>query len=183
MDDKYGIPQRITNTMDDELMSLIGRTTVLGALLDNKVAALASSLDNGPQAYYFSSLHSVNRGIVKARIALYDGTKSEQDFGVSGIRFLGRTDATLARRHDIVHRIWSSVTLGVWSGHKAVKNVDDSVDWSGHDVYTRVDFEKVFRDLTERIDEASTLIATAGSFPRRADRWEDPSTRRRSRKQ
>ncbi|WAC50425.1 hypothetical protein [Frigoribacterium sp. SL97] len=166
VDDAYGIPSTVHSALDEELYALIGRTAALGALLEDRLAALVSQVSNGPQREAFQMLGSASQKLLRRRLAAYDQNAREREFAVAASQLVIDAQEALRDRHDIVHRVWSQITPDVWVGRKADRGAGDA-DWMEARIFTRLAFTEVFDRQVDLIKQTGELIATAGSFPRR----------------
>ncbi|RPE77881.1 MULTISPECIES: hypothetical protein [unclassified Frondihabitans] len=169
-EDQYGIPQRVMTTREEELMGLLGRTAALASVVEMKIAAVASNVEDEVAEQYFAATRAENEKTIRKRLRLYT-EPHEQDVVARLLASLLIARDALDDRNQILQRVWTRAVPdvpGVWFGYKSVR-----ADRSGRDarldgrVFTPHDFEPVFRRLVEAIDVMSESVALSGSLTRR----------------
>jgi len=102
----YPLPENIFGSVDPALPEGIGKIAMLSALLENKVAAIASSLENKQQSHYFKATFQSNKEVCRERLPLFEREPNRSD-DVAAIRsFISRVSGAMAERNDVLHRVW-----------------------------------------------------------------------------
>ncbi len=84
---------------------------MLAALLETRVEAVVSSVDNRAQEVHAGAAVGANLTLATDRLRLYDSTDAERQFAAQGIVLMGEVRAALFRRNDLAHRVWSTAGL------------------------------------------------------------------------
>lgn len=174
------VPESFFGHLSPELPAAIGRIVMLSALLESKLAALASSVENKEQAFYASNDPSENIRICERRLPLYIGSDDESRFAQSGLSLVDETKSVLSARNAIVHRVWPRAGQAGWGGWKPLRRKErgNSVAWTEWADYSPGDLSALIEALVDVIRRYADLIATAGAFPRRPDCTDDTSDER-----
>lgn len=169
--DGYEIPAGFFPSYAPLLPNSIGKVVMLAALLETKIEALASSVDNQTQDVYGGQGTVKNADTIRGRLRLYKENPAEAEFGRRTQAFLVDAESILDERNFIVHGVWPKHTETGWWAWKPrrYKKGSKVVDWiEGRDI-TKDDFFRICDALVELIHRAQALIADAGSIPRRKD--------------
>lgn len=144
---------------------------MLSALLESKLVALASSVENKEQAFYASNDPGDNIRICEHRLPPYNRTEDESRFGQDGLLLVDETRSVLGAWNAIVHRVWPRAGQTGWGGWKPLRRKErgNSSAWTEWTDYSPEDFSELIEALVDVIRRYAGLIASAGSFPRRPD--------------
>lgn len=167
--DAYGVPERLFGFLTPELPAAIGRIVMLSALLESKIAALASSVENKEQAFYAANDVSDNCRIIHSRVELYRRNPSEETFARAAQEATADSTSLLDARNKIVHRVWPKAGVDGWGGWKPLRKNqrENLVEWTEWTNYTEPDMKRLIRELIANLERYPDLIASAGSFERR----------------
>lgn len=110
--------------IDPELPLLLGQVAMLAALLEQDVASIAMSVDNGEQNEYLADLFGANVRVTKKRFPLYDATDFERHAVEVARAFIQGVQDLMNRRNDLLHRVWARPHGDTWGGHKGVRRAD-----------------------------------------------------------
>lgn len=158
--------------VDSELSERVGVITMLGSLLESRVAAIAMSVENRPQATYARASLSSNVKTIKRRLPLFQATEFETSTGVRVLTVLAETQAVLLRRHEIVHRVWATAAREPWGGHKAESQADTaSYKWVDYDAEQ---LDDIIDSLGLVLDNLQDVVGLVTAF-RRLDGRDEPA--------
>lgn len=165
------VPEAFFGYVSPELPAAIGRIVMLSALLESKLAALASSVENKEQAFYASNDASENIRICERRLPLYIRTDDESRFAESALAVVDETRSVLGARNAIVHRVWPRAGQAGWGGWKPLRRKErgTSVTWTEWTDYSPDDLSSLIEALVDVIERYADVVAAAGAFPR----WPD----------
>ena len=99
--DRYGIPGRLFGSVPEDIYGLIGRVTMLSALLENRLHVLLCTLASAPQDWLAGKPSA--ELIARCR-GLLDRFRDEHRTAAAA--FLDRAEAALHHRHEVVHSLW-----------------------------------------------------------------------------
>jgi len=154
----------IFGRLDPALPTLIGKIVMLAALLEHKVAVLASSVQDLPQAHYFAQDFSRNREDCRQRFRFF--TQSSEISAVTEATcFINSVAGALDMRNQIVHRVWARAESEPWGGHKAHRGTNSALDSNWRD-YTRQDLREVLQLLATLADQSSEIVSRVAALPR-----------------
>jgi hypothetical protein len=165
------VPESFFGYLSPELPAAIGRIVMLSALLESKVAALASSVENREQAFYASNEVSENIRICERGLPLYSRTNDESRFAISAMAVVDEARSVLSARNAIVHRVRPRAGLAGWGGWKPLRRKErgTSVTWAEWTDDSPDDLSLLIGSLVDVIERYADIIATAGSFSSRPD--------------
>lgn len=171
----YPLPENIFGSVDPALPEGIGKIAMLSALLENKVAAIASSLENKQQSHYFKATFQSNKEVCRERLPLFEREPNRSD-DVAAIRsFISRVSGAMAERNDVLHRVWPVADGRTWSGpryhsksvparRKARRKTDQN--WAGWKDYDADTFRRIISKMIALVEESQTIVGRATSLPR-----------------
>lgn len=170
-EDAFGIPARYFGYLTPELPAAIGRIVMLSALLESRISALASSVENKEQAFYASNDPIENLRVCERRLPMYDRGTEERSFAASTMMLVAESRAIVSARNAIVHRVWPRAGQSGWGGWKPLRKKErgGAAEWTEWTDYTSEGLGTLIHALIALIDRYSDAVAAAGSFPRRPD--------------
>jgi hypothetical protein len=165
----FEIPQGLFGFVPEALPRLIGKVVMLAALLETKIEALASQLDNHPQAFFGGRGPGANSEIIRARLPLYQSTPDEVALSLRIESFLVDANNALELRNFIVHGVWPSTNRRGWWAWKPIrqKRGVNSPRWIDDKTLVAGDFVSLCGELNKLIERAAPLIAYSGGVARR----------------
>ncbi len=168
-DDDYEIPDGLFGFVPEALPRLIGKVVMLAALLETKIEALASQVDDHPQAFFGGRGPGANSDTIRERLALYQSTPDEVAFSLRVMSFLKDANEELELRNFIVHGVWPATDRPGWWGWKPIrqKRGVSAPVWIDDKTLEASDFIALCEELYELIERAAALIPYAGGLSRR----------------
>ena len=168
-EDDYAIPEGLFGFVPVALPTLIGKVVMLAALLETKIEALASQVDNHPQAFFGGRGPGANSDTIRERLALYQATPDEVDFGLRVQVFLDDANKQLELRNFVVHGVWPFTGRPGWWAWKPIrqKRGVNSPTWIDDKTLEANDFIALCEELNLLIERAAVLIPYAGGLTRR----------------
>lgn len=168
--ESFQTPEGLFSHLDPNFLPLIGKVTVLSALLEAKVWMIVSSIDNKAQSAYAGENVSENLKLGKERLKLYNKDDLERRFALSAEVLFDDISKALATRNELVHRVWSISAGGVTWGWKPLRNKrEEPVEWSDWRSFPHTELDDFIAFMGQLISRARQTNADAGSVPRRAD--------------
>jgi hypothetical protein len=157
--------------VDAELLTLIGQVVMLGALIEDRTAAIAMSIDKGPQNDYSRASFQKNLDVCKRCFPLFVETDFQRDTTKLANSALKLADGVLKERHEIVHRVWARPGGEPWGGHKGVhpqrssrtKTVTVPPRWAD---YSSEGLGNLIRRMGDAVDTLQMVVGRITSFPR-----------------
>lgn len=168
-EDDYEIPDGLFGFVPEALPRLIGKVVMLAALLETKIEALASQVDNHPQAFFGGRGPGANSETIRERLPLYQGTPDEVAFSSRIESFLVDANGALELRNFVVHGVWPSTDRPGWWAWKPIrqKRGVTSPRWIDDKTLVAGDFVTLCEELNKLIERAASLIPYAGGLSRR----------------
>lgn len=166
--DDYEIPERLFRFVPEALPRLIGKVVMLAALLETKIEALASQVDDHPQAFFGGRGPSANSKTIRERLSLYQRTPDEVAFSSRVESFLENANEELKLRNFIVHGVWPSTDRPGWWAWKPIrqKRGVTLLRWIDDKTLVASDFVTLCEELNELIERADSLIPYGGGLSR-----------------
>ena len=167
--DDYRIPDGVFGDVPEALPKLIGKVVMLAALLETKIEALASAVDNRPQSYFGGRGPAANSETIVDRLRKYQETPDEADLSARILVLLDDARAALEERNFIVHGVWPSTERDSWWAWKPIrqKRGIDSVRSIDDKTWTAREFVELCRALNSLVGRSADLIGYVGGVPRR----------------
>jgi hypothetical protein len=158
------LPESLFGSVDPALPNLIGQIVMIAALLEHKVAVLASSVQDLPQNHYFAQDFSRNREVCRQRFAFFSGPGEREVVRVASA-FIRDVATVLDKRNQLVHRVWAQAESEPWGGHKAPRGVGTH----GLDTWRNYSHDELFttiRQMTDIADRSSDVVGRVTALPR-----------------
>lgn len=151
LSDSWGIPESFFGPVSDEFYAVVGRVTMLAALLDDMMLRLAWALTDEVQ-----SVHAGKFATELDRVCRRAVTRNSDDLRADVIAELDRVRATRHLRNAVVHSLWPNPTLESAFGWRPVKSGDDG-QMTVTFPTTRAALEELVSSLVDEIDELDKL--------------------------
>ena len=157
--------------VDPQLLTLIGQVVMLGALIEDRTAAIAMSVANGDQNDYSRASFQRNLEVCGRRFPLFTDTDFQRETTALADRALRWAGEVLNERHEIVHRVRARPSGETWGGHKGVRpRTSDRTGkmtvpprWAD---YSSEDLEGLIRRMGEVVDALQSAVGRITAFPR-----------------
>jgi hypothetical protein len=166
----YEFPMGMFGAVPSQLPTLIGKVVMLAALLETKVEALTSNLDNLTQDNYAGQGFAVNERTIRKRLKHYQQDGRETAFSNHVRSLLREIDRSLKDRNFVVHGVWPASAADAWWAWKPRRKSkrDDDAQWIEGRTLRAKDLVGFCTDLADLIARTQRAIETSGSLPRRA---------------
>lgn len=100
----------------EEFFGLIGRVTMVAALLEDRLVVLLTQLTASSQDKYAGLMAGQALPKIHAELRL----RARTEFMATGIGLTTRLHSTFDRRNELVHSLWPNPSLDVAFGHRGV---------------------------------------------------------------
>ncbi|SFB38853.1 hypothetical protein SAMN05192575_109172 [Nocardioides alpinus] len=152
--DSYGIPNHFFGPIPGQFYAVIGRVTMLGALLEQRVLELLWAIDDEPQPVHAGkSVAELLRLIEKPPLSRSDATDDD-------VRdMLRRVRVVIEERNAVVHSLWPEATLRIafrWRPRTLKRRANES-EWMQGEFVTRKDLRGIVSRLVTVNDELATM--------------------------
>jgi hypothetical protein len=154
MPDPYGIPDQFFGPVPGQFYAVVGRVTMLGALLEQRLLELLWSVDEEPQELHAGKHVAQLLTLIERRL---DSTPD--GIGAEARDLLARAKSTLEDRNAIVHSLWPEPSLRIafrWRP-RTLKRRDAPAEWMQGEFVTKSDLRRVINDLVALNDEVGVL--------------------------
>jgi hypothetical protein len=154
MHDGYGIPDQFFGPVPGQFYAVVGRVTMLGALLEQRVLELLWAVDEGPQALHAGKPVTQLLKLIEGRL----GPQSD-DIREDAHEVLAGVKSALEDRNAIVHSLWPEPSLRIafrWRP-RTLKRREAAADWVQGQFVTRKDLRGVVSHLVAVNNEVSSL--------------------------
>lgn len=154
MPDGYGIPDQFFGPVPGQFYAVVGRVTMLGALLEQRLLELLWAVDDGPQALHAGKPVTQLLKMIEGRLVSQpDDVRANAHEVLAGVR------SALEDRNAIVHSLWPEPSLKIafrWRP-RTLNRRDAPADWMQGEFVTRKDLRRVISQLVAVNDEIYAL--------------------------
>lgn len=154
MHDMYGIPDQFFGPVPGQFYAVVGRVTMLGALLEQRVLELLWAVDEGPQGLHAGKPVAQLLNLIEERLSAQSDDLLERAHET-----IARVKSALEDRNAIVHRLWPEPTLRIafrWRP-RTLKRRGVAADWMQGQFVTRKDLRGAISHLVAVNSEVSSL--------------------------
>lgn len=154
MPDGYGIPDKFFGPVPGQFYAVVGRVTMLGALLEQRVLELLWAVDDGTQALHAGKPVAQLLKLIEGRLGSHpDEIVAQAHEVLVGVR------SALEDRNAVVHSLWPDPSLKIafrWRP-RTLKLRDAPADWMQGQFVTRKELRGVISHLVATNNELSAL--------------------------
>ncbi|WP_030484450.1 hypothetical protein [Nocardioides aequoreus] len=155
MPDSYGIPDQLFGQVPGQFYAVVGRVTMLGALLEQRLLELLWAVDDGPPSLHAGKPVSQLMRFIEERLA-----SQPDDLCADAREVLSSVSLVLEDRNAIVHSLWPEPTLKIafsWRPRTLKRRATAQEGMQGEFV-TRQDLRAVISKLV-LVNEQTTALA------------------------
>lgn len=154
MPDGYGVPDQFFGPVPGQFYAVVGRVTMLGALLEQRLLEMLWAVDDGPQALHAGKPVAQLLRLIERRL-----DSQPDDIRANAREVLASVRSALEDRNAIVHSLWPEPSLKIafrWRP-RTLKRRDAPADWMHGEFVTRKELRRVIGQLVAINDETSAL--------------------------
>ena len=155
MPDSYGIPDQLFGQVPGQFYAVVGRVTMLGALVEQRLLELLWAVDDGPQSQHAGKPVSQLMRLIEERLA-----SQPDDLRADARHVLASVRVALEDRNAIVHSLWPEPTLKIafrWRP-RTLKRRATAQEWMQGEFVTRQDLRAVISRLV-LVNEQTAALA------------------------
>jgi hypothetical protein len=146
-----------------QFYAVVGRVTMLGAFLEQRLLELLWAVDGGPQPLHAGKPVAQLMKLIDEGLVAYP-----ESVRAGALQQLGRAKLALEDRNAIVHSLWPDPSLKIafrWRP-RTLKHRANEGEWMQGEFVTRNDLRAVVGELIAVIDELTGLTQRLHSVPR-----------------